>query len=46
MSNDPVAAGLVNSLARPGGNVTGLAVHRPATGAKTVELMARTRARG
>ena len=40
ISNDPVAAGLVNSLTRPGGNVTGMAVHGPATGAKTVELMA------
>jgi putative ABC transport system substrate-binding protein len=40
ISNDPVAAGLVRSLSRPGGNVTGMAVFGPATGAKTVELLA------
>lgn len=38
-SNDPVAAGLVQSFARPGTNVTGMAVFSPQIGAKTFELM-------
>lgn len=37
--NDPVAAGLVRSLARPGGNVTGLAVLGSEMTAKRVELL-------
>lgn len=38
-SPDPVATGLVNSLAHPGTNVTGMAVHGPAIAAKTTELL-------
>jgi putative tryptophan/tyrosine transport system substrate-binding protein len=36
---DPVADGLVQSLARPGGNVTGFAVLEPSLGAKLLELL-------
>jgi putative tryptophan/tyrosine transport system substrate-binding protein len=36
---DPVAENLVASLARPGGNLTGLAVLHPRTDAKRVELL-------
>jgi putative tryptophan/tyrosine transport system substrate-binding protein len=36
---DPVGTGLVASLARPGGNVTGLAVLNAETSAKRVELL-------
>jgi putative ABC transport system substrate-binding protein len=35
---DPVAAGLVESLARPGGNVTGLTNLTPVTGGKRLEV--------
>lgn len=38
-SGDPVATGLVKSLARPGGNVTGVAALGPELAAKTIELM-------
>jgi putative tryptophan/tyrosine transport system substrate-binding protein len=38
-SNDPVAAGLVASLARPGGNLTGLTLATPLIGGKRVELL-------
>jgi putative ABC transport system substrate-binding protein len=38
-SGDPVATGLVQSLARPGGNVTGVAALGPELAAKSVELM-------
>ncbi len=36
---DPVGAGLVGSLARPGGNITGLSLLNPATSGKRVELL-------
>jgi putative tryptophan/tyrosine transport system substrate-binding protein len=39
VSADPVGAGLVASLARPGGNVTGLSLLAPETDQKTLELL-------
>src|SRR5262245_63309868 len=36
---DPVSAGLVESLARPGGNVTGLTVLNRELGGKRMELL-------
>ena len=36
---DPVATGLVKSLARPGGNVTGLSLNLPGLAAKRVEVL-------
>ncbi|MEA2882739.1 MAG: hypothetical protein QOH32_1995 [Bradyrhizobium sp.] len=36
---DPVAQGFVQSLERPGGNITGFAVEEPEMGAKWVELL-------
>jgi len=36
---DPVGAGLANSLARPGGNVTGLATLQPEISAKALSLL-------
>jgi putative ABC transport system substrate-binding protein len=36
---DPVAQGFVQSLARPGGNTTGLGLEEPSMGAKWVELL-------
>jgi putative ABC transport system substrate-binding protein len=37
--NDPVALGIVASLARPGGNVTGLSLQSPDTTAKRLQLL-------
>jgi putative ABC transport system substrate-binding protein len=39
MANDPVGGGLVASLARPGGNVTGLSVQASDLAGKRLELM-------
>jgi putative ABC transport system substrate-binding protein len=39
VSADPVAAGLVKSLARPGGNVTGLSLVSPDTAGKRLQLL-------
>src|SRR4051794_16069511 len=38
-SGDPVADGLVQSLARPGGNLTGFAVMEPTLGAKLLGML-------
>ncbi len=37
--NDPVASGIVKTLARPGGNVTGLALQSPETTAKRLQML-------
>ena len=42
VSADPVGAGLVNSLAHPGGNTTGLSLLAPETDEKTLELLKET----
>ena len=39
ISSDPVGVGLVKSLARPGGNVTGLSTMGSDTGAKLLDLL-------
>jgi putative ABC transport system substrate-binding protein len=39
VSNDPVASGLVNSLGRPGGNITGLTYVHDMLAGKSVELL-------
>jgi putative tryptophan/tyrosine transport system substrate-binding protein len=39
MTSDPVSTGLVTSLARPGGNLTGLFVGLPELGGKLLELL-------
>ena len=38
-SSDPVAAGLVHSYARPGGNVTGVTAHAPGLGGRRLQLL-------
>ena len=38
-SGDPVGTGLVASLARPGGNVTGMSMQNTDTGPKRLELL-------
>jgi putative tryptophan/tyrosine transport system substrate-binding protein len=38
-SGDPIASGFVDSLARPGGNITGLATLRPELSGKRLELL-------
>jgi putative tryptophan/tyrosine transport system substrate-binding protein len=38
-SGDPVAAGFAESLARPGGNITGLSIMSPQLGPKRLELL-------
>jgi putative tryptophan/tyrosine transport system substrate-binding protein len=38
-ANDPVGSGLVTSLARPGGNVTGLSLQTTETASKQLELL-------
>jgi putative tryptophan/tyrosine transport system substrate-binding protein len=39
VSGDPVGFGLVTSLARPGGNVTGLSIQSPDSAGKRVQLL-------
>jgi putative ABC transport system substrate-binding protein len=39
VSSDPVADGIVASLAHPGGNITGLSVMAPELGAKRLQLL-------
>jgi putative tryptophan/tyrosine transport system substrate-binding protein len=40
---DPVVAGFIESLARPGGNVTGFTTFEYGIGAKWLELLRRLR---
>src|SRR6202040_3945245 len=39
LSGDPVGAGLVASLARPGGNVTGLSIQQTEIAGKRLEIL-------
>jgi putative tryptophan/tyrosine transport system substrate-binding protein len=41
VSADPVGAGLVASLARPGGNITGMSILAPEMGGKRLEILKR-----
>jgi putative ABC transport system substrate-binding protein len=38
-AGDPVGTGLISSLARPGGNITGISGSSPELGAKSLELI-------
>jgi putative tryptophan/tyrosine transport system substrate-binding protein len=44
--SDPVASGLVASLARPGGNITGLTILAPELSGKRLELLSKPYPRG
>jgi len=39
LASDPLGGGLVTSLARPGGNVTGMSVQQPDAAGKRIELL-------
>ena len=39
LAPDPVGSGLVSSLARPGGNITGLSIQQAGTSSKRLELL-------
>lgn len=45
-SGDPVEDGLMQSLAHPGGNVTGFAVMEPSLGAKLLGMLKQIAPRG
>jgi len=36
---DPLASGLISSIARPGGNITGISARAPELSAKRIELL-------
>jgi putative ABC transport system substrate-binding protein len=42
IGSDPVGAGFANSLARPGGNITGLSAYSPELNGKRLELLKET----
>ena len=46
LETDPVASGLVRSLGRPGGNVTGLFLDLPSLAGKRLELLGEAACRG
>jgi putative tryptophan/tyrosine transport system substrate-binding protein len=39
LATDPIGSGFVTSLARPGGNVTGMSIQAPDLGGKRLELL-------
>ena len=45
VANDPIGAGYVDSLARPGGNVTGFMLHEYSMSVKWLELLKADRAK-